>query len=101
MPVLPARANNAAHTLVLLILLATFGILTACNAGTDSDVPGSTASSVLGPQQLAIVINDADPLSIDIGEVTARPLPNRIACQGHLNSNQRIVSFVRHRLQVA
>jgi len=71
MPVLPAKVNYAARTLVLLILLASFGMLAACNAGTDIDVPGSTASSVLGPQQLAIVINDADPLSIDIGEYYA------------------------------
>ena len=38
MPVLLAKANNAARTLVLLILLATSGMLTACNAGTDIDV---------------------------------------------------------------
>ena len=71
MPVLPDKANNAARALVLLILLATSGMITACNAGTDIDVLESTVSSVLGPQQLAIVINDADPLSIDIGEYYA------------------------------
>lgn len=62
----------------LAVLLATvFGLLAACDAATETGVPESTGGSVLGPEQLAIIINDEDPLSRDISEyyIAKRNIP--------------------------
>ena len=71
-----ADKQTTARLLALLILLVTaFGLLAACYA--DTDVLESTTGSVLGPEHLAIVINDEDPLSKGIGEyyITKRGIP--------------------------
>ncbi len=58
-----------------LLLITAFGLLAVGNA--DTDIPENTPPSVLGPQHLAIVINDADPLSKSIGEyyIAKRGIP--------------------------
>ena len=71
-----ADTQTTARLLALLILLVTaFGLLAACYA--DTDVLESTTGSVLGPEHLAIVINDEDPLSKGIGEyyIAKRGIP--------------------------
>ena len=50
----------------LLLLTTTCGMNSVCNAETG--LPGETPAAVLGPAQLAIIINDADPQSKAIGE---------------------------------
>ena len=51
--------------------------LTACQAGSDTDIIEEKTRSVLGPQHLALVINDEDPLSRRIAEyyLTQRHIP--------------------------
>jgi uncharacterized protein (TIGR03790 family) len=60
---------------LLLLLVAAFGLRAVGHA--DTDIPENPPSSVLGPQYLAIVINDADPLSKSIGEyyIAKRGIP--------------------------
>jgi uncharacterized protein (TIGR03790 family) len=70
--------NTVLRSPVLAILLAAvFGLLAACDAATETGVPESSSSSVLGPEQLAIIINDEDPLSRDIAEyyIARRNIP--------------------------
>jgi len=56
-------------TVVLaIILFANFGILAGCEYQPDLDEPEIPAHSTLGPQHLALIINDEDPLSKQIAE---------------------------------
>ena len=59
--------------LVLLLL----GMLTACNAGSGTDPVNRTPAAGLGPQQLAVIVNDDDPLSRQITDyyVNKRHIP--------------------------
>jgi uncharacterized protein (TIGR03790 family) len=52
-------------------------LLAACNAGPDADMLDAPVSSTLGPQHLALIINDEDPLSRQIAEyyLTRRHIP--------------------------
>ena len=51
--------------------------VTACRAEQETDIFGKQTGSVLGPQHLALVINDEDPLSRRIAEyyLTQRHIP--------------------------
>lgn len=66
-----AKQPSVVSTLALIILFAGLAMLTACNVEKDKDALKSTGQSVLGSQQLAIVVNDNDPISIEIGEYYA------------------------------
>jgi uncharacterized protein (TIGR03790 family) len=59
------------------LLLCSILQVTACQAESDSDLFENEASSTLGPQHLALVINDEDPLSRRIAEyyLTKRHIP--------------------------
>ena len=59
----------------LLLLFAVTGLLSVCHAATG--ITAEPAASELGPQHIAVVINDADPLSRSIGEyyIAKRGLP--------------------------
>jgi uncharacterized protein (TIGR03790 family) len=77
-PVRLADTHTVARSLALLILLvAACSLLTACNSASETEVLEGTTGSVLGPAHLAIIINDADPLSRDIGEyyIAKRGIP--------------------------
>jgi hypothetical protein len=78
-PVRTAGSHSAVQPLAPFILLLTvFGLLAACNAGTATDEPKSTTGSGrLGPEHLAVVINDEDPRSVATGEYyrTKRGIP--------------------------
>ena len=51
--------------------------VTACQAQSDTDIYENEGGSILGPQHLALVINDEDPLSRRIAEyyLTRRHIP--------------------------
>jgi len=63
--------------MLVCLLLGTLALLTACDIHTEADEAEDTINSVLGPEHLAIVINDADPLSKSIGEyyIARRAIP--------------------------
>jgi uncharacterized protein (TIGR03790 family) len=63
--------------LLFSLLLLSQALLPACNAGLDDDMLDTPASSTLGPQHLALIINDEDPLSRRIAEyyLTRRHIP--------------------------
>lgn len=72
------NVNTASRSSVLAcLLLGTLTLLTACDIHTEADELENTPNSVLGPEHLAIVINDADPLSKSIGEyyIARRAIP--------------------------
>jgi uncharacterized protein (TIGR03790 family) len=60
-----------------LLLLLSQLLLPACDADPDAELFDTTVSSTLGPQHLALIINDEDPLSRRIGEyyLTKRHIP--------------------------
>ncbi len=75
------RPARTWHTLPVrirwLACLLSLAQLSACNATPGSaDQPGSTAEP-LGPEQLAIVVNDADPVSVRVADYyrSARRIP--------------------------
>ena len=63
--------------LLVSLLLSALTLLTACDVSTGANEPENTINSTLGPAQLAIIINDADPLSKSIGEyyIARRGIP--------------------------
>ena len=64
--------------LALSVLLLGFLLqVTACQAEPDTDIFGEKTASILGPQHLALIINDEDPLSRRIAEyyLTRRHIP--------------------------
>ena len=89
-----ADTHSTARRLALLILLVTaFGLLAACNAGTEIDVLENTTGSVLGPEHLAIIINDEDPLSKGIGEyyITKRGIPASNVIHVHFKPGNNVM----------
>ena len=69
------RNHTTGHTCLALLLLAALSLLPVCNA--DTDLLEDALASILGPQHLAVVINDADPASKAIGEyyIAKRGIP--------------------------
>ncbi|MGB5715911.1 MAG: TIGR03790 family protein [Gammaproteobacteria bacterium] len=67
------RSGQLLFTLLLFSLM----LLPACDAIEDTDTLDVPVSSTLGPQHLALIINDEDPLSRRIGEyyLTKRHIP--------------------------
>lgn len=49
-----------------MLALLLLGMLTACNAGVDTATASSSTTTGLGAQQLAVIVNDDDPLSRQI-----------------------------------
>jgi uncharacterized protein (TIGR03790 family) len=70
-------AHGRSWQLLFLLLLHSLILLPVCNADTDIDQLDSHKSSTLGPQHLALIINDDDPLSRRIAEyyLTRRHIP--------------------------
>jgi uncharacterized protein (TIGR03790 family) len=68
------RNHTTGHT-CLALLLAALSLLPVCNA--DTELLEGALASILGPQHLAVVINDADPASKAIGEyyIAKRGIP--------------------------
>lgn len=60
-----------------MLLLLSQTLLSACDSSPDADTLGTPAGSTLGPQHLALIINDDDPLSRRIAEyyLTQRHIP--------------------------
>jgi uncharacterized protein (TIGR03790 family) len=60
-----------------MLALLLLGVLTACNADSETDPASSTPATVLGPQHLAVIVNDDDPLSRQIADyyVNKRHIP--------------------------
>ena len=67
--------NYRAACTCLLLLLAVLSPLTVCHAATD--ILEDALPPLMGPQHLAVIINDADPLSQRIGEyyIAKRGIP--------------------------
>ena len=67
--------RSSTYTCLSLLLLAALNLLSVSSAETD--IPEHAPPAVLGPQHLAIIINDADPLSRSIGEyyIAKRGIP--------------------------
>ncbi len=61
----------------LLSLLLSLMLLSACDSGPGADMIETPVGSTLGPQHLALIVNDEDPLSRRIGEYyqTRRHIP--------------------------
>lgn len=70
------RSTARYHALTILLLLVS-GLLAACDTATETNARKSETGSVLGPAQLAVIINDADPLSREIGKyyIVKRGIP--------------------------
>ena len=60
-----------------MLALLLLGVLTACDAGIETDAASSPPAAGLGPQQLAVIVNDDDPLSRQITDyyVNRRQIP--------------------------
>jgi len=71
------RLHHYPRQVQLFLLLVSLTLLPACNAGQGTDTADAPASSTLGPQHLALIINDDDPLSRRIAEyyLTRRHIP--------------------------
>ena len=72
-----SHSRSRQFLLSLLLLLQT--LLLACHAEPDTDSANTAPGSTLGPQHLALIINDEDPLSRRIAEyyLTRRHIPAR------------------------
>jgi len=76
-PLLLSGSRRQAWLLQCLLALLLIGVLAACDADIDTDPASSTPLTGLGPQQLAVVVNDDDPLSRQIAEyyINRRQIP--------------------------
>lgn len=74
---LAAPQSRSRQSLLTLLLLLSQILLTACDSDPGADMFETPVSTTLGPQHLALVINDEDPLSRRIGEyyLTRRHIP--------------------------
>jgi uncharacterized protein (TIGR03790 family) len=73
----PINAERPARNLHCILALLLLGVLTACTADIDTDPASRTPATGLGPQQLAVIVNDDDPLSRQIAAyyVNRRQIP--------------------------
>ena len=67
--------------------------VTACQAQSDTDIDENEGGSILGPQHLALVINDEDPLSRRIAEyyLTRRHIPASNVIHVKFNPGNRVM----------
>ena len=74
-PAQGSHSHSRQFLFSLLLLIQT--LLPACNAEPDTDPADTPPASTLGPQHLALIINDEDPLSRRIAEyyLTRRHIP--------------------------
>jgi len=72
-----AVSHRRSRQALLSVLLLLQVLLPACNAEPDTDIADTPPASTLGPQHLALIINDEDPLSRRIAEyyLTQRHIP--------------------------
>lgn len=72
------RAQQRSTQLLFSLLLLSLALLPACDAGQGTDLLDAPVSSTLGPQHLALIINDEDPLSRRIAGyyLTRRHIPD-------------------------
>jgi uncharacterized protein (TIGR03790 family) len=77
--------------LVLLALLPWW--ITACDSAPDQTTGGTIATPAFGPQQLGVIVNDADPSSRKIAEyyVNRRGIPERNAIHVRFKPGNKVM----------
>lgn len=68
-------------------------MLSACDAGSEADPADSTPVSGLGPHQVAVIVNEDDPLSRQIAEyyVNRRLIPARNVIHVHFTPGGKVM----------